>query len=128
MSKAEVFYTIFSVILVLLYSLFAPEALFYKCKKEEKHKLFGRWKYMRLAWNIHQSFIHFIGSFTGVIALWILFFRSNIDWSNLTIEHFSIEHLILLIIGLAGIMGFIPKILFGFDIPNFSESKKKTKS
>lgn len=108
----RIVYISVSFLITILYTLFAPEAAFYKPTQKENPKLFDRWSEMRLAWNLHQSFIHFVGSTVGFIALYILFFELNIQDPS----KYSLVHLILFLLGIAGIMGFIPKILFGSTI------------
>lgn len=108
----ETAYWIIAAIIIVLYILFAPEAFFHKTYRKENPKLFDRWKDKRLMWNIHQSFIHFVGSLIGFIALYILLFKLGIGDPN----EYSLSHLLLLLLGLAGIMGFLPRIFFGSTI------------
>lgn len=115
MSNLDLFqllYWVSAAIIIALYTFFAPEAFFHNTYKKENPKLFDQWKDKRLIWNIHQSFIHFIGATVGFIALYILLFELGInDPSN-----YSLNHLTLFLIGTAGIMGLIPRILFGSTI------------
>lgn len=98
-----------AIVVTLFYTIFAPEAFFHNTYKKENPKLFDRWKEKRLVWNIHQSFIHFIGSATGFIALYILLFNLGIDDPS----KYGVTHLVLFLIGISGVMGFLPRILFG---------------
>ena len=99
-------------IVIFFYTIFAPEAFFHNTYRKENPKLFDRWKDKRLAWNIHQSFIHFIGSSVGFVALYFLFFKLGISDPS----KFSLTHLILFLVGISGVMGFIPRIVFGSTI------------
>ncbi|MBT4358655.1 MAG: hypothetical protein HOD22_01700 [Candidatus Pacebacteria bacterium] len=92
--------------------MFSPEAFFHNTHRKEKPILFDRWKDKRLAWNIHQSFIHLVGSIIGFVALDILFFKLGIK----NADELELLHLLLLIIGISGVMGFIPRILFGSSL------------
>lgn len=112
MNCLQILFIIISISITALYTLFAPEAFFHHTYKSERPKLFDRWKDKRLAWNIHQSFIHFIGSSIGFISLYILFFNLGIN----NPENYSIAHLILFLLGVSGAMGFIPRILFGSTV------------
>lgn len=105
-------YIIFAIIITILYTLFAPEAFFHHTDKKDNPSLFDRWNDKRLAWNIHQSFIHLLGAIIGFTSIFILIFKLGVDNPN----QYSITHLILLLIGSAGIMGFLPRILFGSSI------------
>jgi len=108
----RIIFWVIAMVVVLLYTIFAPEAFFHNTYRKENPKLFDRWRDKRLAWNIHQSFMHFIGSTLGFVALYFLVFKLGISDPS----KFSFIHLILFLIGISGIMGFIPKILFGSTI------------
>lgn len=109
----HIVYWLIAAVIILLYTIFAPEAFFHNTYvKKENPKLFDRWKDKRLAWNIHQSFIHFVGSAVGFIALDFLIFNLGIDDPS----EFGVNHLILFLIGISGVMGFLPRILFGSTI------------
>lgn len=105
-------YWLIATIIILFYTIFAPEAFFHHTYKKEKPRLFDRWKDKRLVWNIHQSFIHLIGSAAGFITLYILIFGLGIDDPS----KYGVIHLILFLIGISGVMGFLPRILFGSTI------------
>lgn len=101
-----------SLVAILGYAVFAPETMFYKTSKNESNALFDRWKNKSLAWNIHQSFIHFLGSLIGFVALDILIFTLGI-----TDPHkYTLVHLVLGVIGFSGVMGFLPRIIFESNI------------
>lgn len=103
-------YILISIIITLFYTIFAPEAFFHKTYVEkEKPKLFDRWRDKRLSWNLHQSFIHLIGSAIGFFSMYKLVFDLGLQDPN----QYTLSHLVLLLFGIAGIMGFIPRILFG---------------
>lgn len=108
----QTIYWIIATLIIVLYTLFAPEAFFHNTNKKENPKLFDRWKDKRLIWNIHQSFIHFMGSAIGFIALYILIFLLGVNDPH----KYSLSHLVLFLIGIAGIMGFLPRIFFGSTI------------
>lgn len=108
----QIAFWLFATFVTLFYTLFAPEALFHNTYKKESPKLFDRWKDKRLVWNIHQSFIHFVGSSLGFISLYILLFSLGINDAS----KYSIVHLLLFLIAASGVMGFIPRILFGSTI------------
>lgn len=108
----QTIYWVISIVVIILYTLFSPEAFFHHTYKKENPKLFDRWRDKRLAWNIHQSFIHFLGATIGFTALGILFFNLGITDPT----KYTLVHLILFLIGIAGIMGFIPRILFDSKI------------
>lgn len=101
-------YWIVAIVVILLYTIFAPEMFFHNTRTSEKPKRFDRWTDKRLAWNIHQSFIHMMGSLTGFLCLDILLFQLGINDPS----KYSVAHLVLFLVGIAGIMGFIPRILF----------------
>lgn len=109
LSVLRTIYCVVSVVITVLYTFFAPEAFFHNTYKKENPKLFDRWKDKRLAWNIHQSFIHFLGAVAGFTSLGILFF--NLGIADPT--QYGLTHLILFLIGIAGVMGFLPRIFFG---------------
>lgn len=109
----QILFIIIAFIVIVFYTLFAPEAFFHNTyRKKENPKLFDRWEDKRLAWNIHQSFIHFIGSSVGFVSLYILFFYVGVD----NPKDYGVTHLILFLLGISGIMGFIPRIFFGSTI------------
>jgi len=109
----KIIYWIIALLITSWYTFFAPEAFFYNTDKiRENPKLFDRWSQKRFAWNIHQSFIHFLGAFTGFIALGILFFNLGIDDP----QQYGITHLVLFLFGLSGVMGFLPNTFFGSKI------------
>ena len=99
-------------VIIAIYTVFAPEMFFHNTYKKENPELFDRWKQKRLLWNIHQSFMHFVGSLTGFLCLDILFFKLGVNDPS----KFGLTHLILLLLGISGIMGLIPRILFGSTI------------
>lgn len=106
-------YWIIGVLVVTFYTFFAPEAFFHNTyTKKENPKLFDRWRDKRLAWNIHQSFIHFIGAAAGFFTLDVLFFNLGVSDPS----KYGPTHLVLFLIGIEGVMGFIPRILFGSTI------------
>jgi len=105
-------YWVVAIIIIFLYTVFAPEMFFHNTRKKESPKLFGRWKDKRLAWNMHQSFIHMIGSLTGFLCLDILFFQLGANDPS----KYGLAHLVLLLIGVSGVMGFLPRILFGSTV------------
>lgn len=105
-------YWIVATVVILLYTTFAPEMFFHHTYRKENPKLFDRWKDKRLAWNIHQSFIHMVGSLTGFLSFDILFFQLGINDPN----RYNLTHLLLFLIGISGVMGFLPRILFGSTV------------
>jgi len=107
-------YWIAASLITLMYTLFAPEIFFYKVTKKET-KFLDRWKVYNLVWNLHQCIIHLTGSIVGFLSLDILIFQ----WGMPTPDKFGFAHLILLIIGVAGVMGYIPKILYSLNLDKF---------
>lgn len=109
MGNLKIIYLVFAVIVTLFYTLFGPEASFHNTYKKEKPKLFDRWKDKRFFWNIHQSFVYLIGSTVGFVSLYILTFVLGINKPS----EYSVTHLLLFLIGISGIMGYLPRIFFG---------------
>jgi len=107
-------YWIIALPVVLFYTVFAPEAFFYNTdrynQKGEKIRMFERWRIKSIFWNLHQSFIHLIGSLIGFICIYRLIF---IPVDNT--EQIWPYYLVIFFTGIAGIMGYIPSILFRLE-------------
>ncbi len=78
--------------------------------------------------RVHEGWAHFVCSLLGWMCLYILYsnlFKNGIN--NVDINSISVNHFLLLLIGLLGIVGFLPRALWSLtDITtNLLEMAKK---
>jgi len=79
--------------------------------------------------RFHEAWTHFVCSLIGWVCLYILYlslFKPGI--SNLDITKLTVNHFLLLIVGLLGIIGFLPRALWNFSATILELTKKITGS
>ena len=87
----------------LFYGIFAERIFGSKKQQEEAKKEFGA------LGHIHQFWLNFIGSAIG----WFSFFVFILVLQKIGIENISFSHILLLLIGTLGIIGWLPLTLMG---------------
>jgi len=79
--------------------------------------------------RFHEAWTHFICSLIGWLCMYVLYvslFRTGI--SSLDVTKLAVGHFLLLLIGLLGIIGFLPRALWNFSATILELTKKITGS
>lgn len=96
-------YFIISLIFSLYYSLCAEMIFWTKEQRDNYHKDYSLIK------RFHQIWLNFVGSALGWFSLYLFFYVVQ----NVEVKEISFADILLLIIGLLGIIGWLPMTLFG---------------
>lgn len=79
--------------------------------------------------RFHEAWTYFVCSALGWLCLYLLYsslFKSGID--NFDLKMVSVNHFMLLLIGLLGVIGFLPRALWNLSASILELTKKITQS